>query len=73
MTTDDELLNRLQTAVNSIFIKSKVKICALCQQEYTGHGHNAWPASIGRCCDDCNISVIQLRLLNAITEAKRNV
>ena len=72
MSKDEELFSDLATAVNSMLAKSEIKVCSLCQQHYTGYGNNAWPAALGRCCDDCNTSVIQLRLLNAITEAKRN-
>ena len=38
-------------------------ICAICGREYTGYGNNAYPATIGYCCDECNYTyVIPARL-----------
>jgi hypothetical protein len=31
----------------------KLRTCSICQQNYYGFGHNAWPYQ-GRCCDACN-------------------
>jgi hypothetical protein len=36
--------------------------CSICNASYTGHGHNAWPVSNGRCCDICNdMAVLPVR------------
>lgn len=38
------------------------KVCSICFQEYEGFGNNAEPINKGRCCDECNNSVVQARL-----------
>jgi hypothetical protein len=39
------------------------QICVICQEPYTGYGHNAEPVCLGMCCDDCNTEwVIPARL-----------
>jgi hypothetical protein len=43
-----------------------MKICCLCKEEFTGHGHNPLPLynKEGRCCTSCNMSeVIPARLM----------
>jgi hypothetical protein len=35
------------------------KTCSICQQTYTGWGHNAAPF-VGRCCDCCNERAVLL-------------
>lgn len=37
-------------------------ICSICKKEYTGGGNNAEPINHGRCCDTCNIKVINERI-----------
>jgi hypothetical protein len=33
--------------------------CIICKQIIIGHGHNPYPiGDKGRCCDDCNYSVV---------------
>ena len=34
------------------------KTCSICQGRYTGFGNNARPVNDGRCCDDCNTTVV---------------
>jgi hypothetical protein len=36
----------------------ETKVCSICQQPYSGYGNNAWPVNDGRCCDDCNSSIV---------------
>ena len=37
--------------------------CVICQQTYTGFGHNAHPIANGQCCDVCqDTKVLPLRL-----------
>jgi hypothetical protein len=35
-------------------MKTEVKICSICGDEYIGWGNNAWPINDRRCCDTCN-------------------
>lgn len=40
-----------------------VNNCCVCNQKYTGYGHNPYPLkATGRCCDACNTSVIFARI-----------
>ncbi len=34
------------------------RTCVICEGRFTGHGHNAEPVRVGRCCDECNIHVV---------------
>ena len=37
--------------------------CIICQETYTGFGHNAHPIANGKCCDVCqDTKVLPLRL-----------
>ena len=36
----------------------KKKKCIICSEEFDGHGHNADPIAIGRCCAICNSQVV---------------
>ena len=38
--------------------------CCLCKGNYTHFGNNALPLKDGRCCDNCNLKVLQVRLQN---------
>ena len=43
----------------------EVKVCSICGEEYFGYGNNAEPVNSGRCCDNCNDTVvIPVRLKN---------
>jgi hypothetical protein len=35
-----------------------VKICSICHRNYVGFGNNAEPVNSGRCCDDCNSTIV---------------
>lgn len=32
--------------------------CSICKKNYEGYGNNAMPVNKGRCCDECNISIV---------------
>ena len=32
--------------------------CSICGKQYEGYGNNAQPVNNGRCCDECNRTVI---------------
>ena len=32
--------------------------CSICGDKIKGYGHNAEPVNSGRCCDDCNSTVV---------------
>tara|TARA_R100001443_G_scaffold30661_2_gene44459 strand:+ start:797 stop:1009 length:213 start_codon:yes stop_codon:yes gene_type:complete len=32
--------------------------CVICQETYTGFGHNARPIAKGQCCDDCQHKLV---------------
>ena len=32
--------------------------CSICDSEFEGFGNNAEPINSGRCCDDCNWSLV---------------
>lgn len=39
--------------------------CCMCGKFYKGYGNNPYPLrNYGRCCNNCNIKVIQKRLDN---------
>ena len=49
-------------------------ICAICGREYTGYGNNAYPATIGYCCDECNRTVVvPLRITFARIHMRENL
>ena len=41
-------------------------ICSICGQNYEGFGNNAWPINEGRCCDACNMLVIERRIQDLV-------
>lgn len=42
-------------------------ICCICGKYHTGFGNNPEPVKyIGRCCDDCNISVVIPKRIRAL-------
>ena len=44
--------------------------CCMCGATYTGHGHNPHPVhtGTGRCCDACNHTVLQVRLMQMLSK-----
>lgn len=47
------------------------KVCSICKKEYTGFGNNAEPVNGGRCCDDCNMTVVIPARLNVVRRSER--
>lgn len=45
-------------------IQPKPQVCSICGHLYTGHGNNAWPVNPGRCCDSCDLIVVNYRIQN---------
>lgn len=46
--------------------------CCICGCEFTGYGNNPFPLSnTGRCCDECNGKVIEVRISETTGEIKR--
>jgi len=39
------------------------KICDICNEEFTGHGHQPHPYKGDKCCDNCHSKVIHARFL----------
>lgn len=37
---------------------TKEKICSICGDLYTEFGNNAWPINSGRCCDECDDTIV---------------
>lgn len=59
ITTEYQIKNmKIEEPVTPTFL---TKVCVLCQNQYWGHGHNAEPLAIGRCCSLCNDNVILAR------------
>jgi hypothetical protein len=48
------------------------KKCSLCDDYYTGMGHNAEPLSKGRCCNSCNYLLVIPARLKQLKEMKEN-
>jgi len=47
-------------------MESTIKKCVICDNKFTGWGHNPDPISKkGRCCDSCNYLVIVKRIKQA--------
>lgn len=36
----------------------KTFVCSICGKKTTGHGNNAEPVNSGRCCDECNTTIV---------------
>jgi hypothetical protein len=34
------------------------KICSICQRLFQGYSCNAWPVNKGRCCSECDNTVV---------------
>ena len=58
-----------------------MKKCIVCNNHYTGHGHNAEPVRKGECCDACNYLILIRRMqdlegkpktLNRVGNIKQN-
>ena len=54
-------LNILTHEVRKINTRNGGKIClnvVFAKKKYEGYGNNAMPVNKGRCCDECNISIV---------------
>jgi hypothetical protein len=66
------LLPRLPTIIVSRSLRSALDYpqhqgaCVLCSIVYSGVGHSAQPLSVGRCCDECSLKVIEQRAQNLL-------
>ena len=60
----------MKYSVRSLMRDSKNRQeCVICGKEFTGYGNNPWPAAkYGRCCDDCNFSVVLPARLKGVKE-----
>lgn len=47
-------------------------ICSICGLSYTHWGNNAYPVNDGRCCDNCNSTVVVPARLNRIIMRNQN-
>ena len=49
------------------------KVCCLCNEEYSGVGHNSSPLKeVGHCCDECHVSVKVARVEKLEQQRDRN-
>lgn len=48
-----------------------MKRCVLCGIGDIGHGHNAQPLKAGRCCENCNYTVVVPHRLNLVIASRR--
>ena len=47
--------------------------CCICCKDINGHGHNPWPLNKDnntKCCDKCNVKVLEARMKEAKGESK---
>lgn len=50
-----------------------MKNCSICGKKYDGYGNNAQPVNNGRCCDDCNSTiVVPRRITDSINKKEEN-
>lgn len=35
-----------------------MSVCSICGKNYEGYGNNAEPVNNGRCCNDCNATIV---------------
>ena len=46
---------------------NKERTCCICNEQFTGYGHNPDPVKKkGLCCDDCNMSVVMPKRLGEL-------
>ena len=46
--------------------------CSICGEKYTGFGNNAYPINNGRCCDQCNDTVVIPERIKKMSEKSSN-
>lgn len=47
--------------------------CSICGKKYEGYGNNAQPVNIGRCCDNCNTTIVVPRRLQDARNRREGV
>ena len=69
MNVDSENILVNDTFSNNVFT------CPICGKTFRGFGNNPKPVAEGRCCNDCNSVVIQMRMMmhNMAAYIKRGV
>jgi hypothetical protein len=67
MTTKKKLTNK------QLAVLAEGNVCSICFIQYDGEGNNAYPINKGRCCNDCNGSVVVTARLNIYYNRKRSV
>ena len=44
-------------------MKPRMRTCCICKKKFYGYGNNPRPVKLtGRCCDECNITVLIHRI-----------
>ena len=54
--------NEVNVIVNDEFSEN-VFVCPICGRTFKGFGNNPYPIAEGRCCNECNGTVIMMRLM----------
>lgn len=54
--------NEVNVIVNDEFCDD-VFVCPICGRTFKGFGNNPYPIAEGRCCNECNGTVIMMRLM----------
>lgn len=50
-----------------------MEVCSICGKKYSGYGNNARPVNDGRCCDECNSTiVVPRRIQDAINRKEES-
>lgn len=47
-------------------MKYEENVCSICFKEFKGFGNNAMPVNEGRCCDECNRTVVLTARINRV-------
>lgn len=55
-----EEYTQMTNELDEIIFKEKkdMHTCSICGKSYEGYGNNAQPINNGRCCDDCNKTIV---------------
>ena len=70
---DSQIIDKLNNNVNKMIKtinEANEHLCCICGKEILGYGNNPYPLKKeGRCCDECNLLVIQARM-NGVEDEK---
>jgi hypothetical protein len=47
--------------------------CSLCFSDFTGHGNDSRPLSGGRCCDNCNATLVIPARIKLLAEPNQDI